>query len=339
MIEDFNLEEATETGEALMEFKSDSVNSSNTKLRPVDFSDYVGQDKAKKQLKLAIESAKIREDSLDHVLLYGPPGLGKTTLAMILAKEMNVSLRTTSGPALEKQGDLAAILTSLQEGEVLFIDEIHRLKKNLEEVLYSAMEDRFLDVIVGTGPTARSIKLDLPKFTLVGATTLVHKLAAPLRDRFGLVLALDFYNIDELKLIIKRSASLMSLSIKEEALELIAHCCRQTPRIANRILKQVRDYVLVNNHDDVDLDTVTVVLKMIEIDEKGLQRLDRQYLDALVTKFTGGPVGLKTLAAALNTDQYLLAEVVEPFLLKIGFLQRTSRGRIVTPSGKNYILA
>jgi Holliday junction DNA helicase RuvB len=319
--------------------QSEEVIFENITLRPKSLADYVGQVQAKKQLEVAMQAAKIRGSALDHVLLHGPPGLGKTTLANIIAEEMGLSIRITSGPALEKQGDLAALLTSLGNGDILFIDEIHRLKKNLEEILYSAMEDGVLDVIVGNGPTSRSIRIDLPSFTLVGATTLAHKIAAPLRDRFGLILALDYYTLSDLQSIVTRSSKILAVTLNTEAVDLIAHCCRKTPRIANRILKQVSDFALVHKVDTVDISVVNQVLRMAEIDERGLQKMDRRYLQALCQQFSGGPVGLQTLAASLDVDSMMLAEVIEPYLLKIGFLQRTNRGRIVTSSGRDYILS
>ena len=299
-------------------------------LRPRTLSEYVGQEKAKENLKVYIESAKLRADSLDHVLLYGPPGLGKTTLSAIIAAEMGVNLRTTSGPAIEKQGDLAAILTNLNEGDVLFIDEIHRLQKTVEEILYPAMEDYALDLIIGKGPSARSIHLPLPKFTLIGATTRAGQLTTPLRDRFGVILKLELYTKEELASIVHRSASILGITIDEKGALEIASRSRGTPRIANRLLKRIRDFALVKGDGSITEEVAKYGLEMLEIDALGLDNTDRRMLRAIIEFYGGGPVGLDTLAATIGEEAITIEDVYEPYLLQIGFLARTPRGRCAT---------
>ena len=299
-------------------------------LRPKTFDEYFGQEKVKEMLKVYIEAAKGRGDSLDHVLLYGPPGLGKTTLSGIIASEMGVNFRVTSGPAIEKQGDLAAILTNLAPGDVLFIDEIHRLSRSIEEILYPAMEDYVLDIIIGKGPAARSIRVPLPKFTLVGATTRAGQLSTPLRDRFGVLLRLELYSPEELATIVKRSASLLEVGITEEGSYEIASRSRGTPRIANRLLKRVRDYAQVKGNGEITLEIAKTALSALEIDELGLDNIDRKMLETIIKFYDGGPVGLETLAATIGEEAITIEDVYEPYLMQIGFLSRTPRGRCVT---------
>lgn len=304
--------------------------SAELSLRPKTLSEYIGQDKVKENLKIYITAALQRHESLDHVLLYGPPGLGKTTLAGIIAKEMGVNLRVTSGPAIEKQGDLVAILTSLEEGDVLFIDEIHRLSRNVEEILYPAMEDFSLDIIIGKGPSARSIRLDVPHFTLVGATTRSGQLTAPLRDRFGVLLRLELYSPEQLAEIIIRSAGILGIGIDREGALEIASRSRGTPRIANRLLKRVRDIAQVEYDGMIDQEVASAALSRFEIDELGLDDFDRRMLNTIITNYSGGPVGLDTLAAAIGEEAVTIEDVYEPYLMQIGFLTRTARGRCVT---------
>jgi len=299
-------------------------------LRPTRFEDFVGQERIKDNLSVFIQAAKGRGEALDHVLFCGPPGLGKTTLANIIAHELGVSMKSTSGPVLERAGDLAAILTNLQPGDVLFIDEIHRLNRVVEEILYPAMEDFQLDLIIGQGPSARSIKLDLPRFTLVGATTRTGLLTSPLRDRFGVIDRLNFYTPDELQRIVKRSSGLLDIGIEQDAAAEIARRSRGTPRIANRLLRRVRDFAQVAGSGAVTRDAVVSSMKRLEVDEKGFDEMDRLLLLTIIEKFDGGPVGLETLAAALGEDKDTLEDVYEPFLIQEGFLDRTPRGRLAT---------
>ena len=299
-------------------------------LRPKTLAEYVGQEKAKSNLKIYIESAKMRSEALDHVLLYGPPGLGKTTLSAIIANEMGVNIRTTSGPAIEKQGDLAAILTNLSEGDVLFIDEIHRLSRAVEEILYPAMEDYSLDIIIGKGPSARSIRLPIPRFTLIGATTRAGQLTTPLRDRFGVLLKLELYTPEELAEIVRRSADILEIEITEDGAFSIASRSRGTPRIANRLLKRIRDFALVKGDGTITSDIARLALDALEIDELGLDTVDRRMLEAIIKYYGGGPVGLETLAATIGEEAITIEDVYEPYLMQIGFLARTPRGRCVT---------
>lgn len=299
-------------------------------LRPQLLSDYIGQEKAKETLKIYIEAAKERKEALDHVLFYGPPGLGKTTLAGIIANEMNVNIKITSGPAIEKPGEMAAILNNLQEGDVLFVDEIHRLNRQVEEVLYPAMEDYAIDIMIGKGATARSIRLDLPKFTLVGATTRAGMLTAPLRDRFGVVNRLEFYTIEELKTIILRSSKVLEVGIDEKGAYALARRSRGTPRLANRLLKRVRDFAQVKYDGYITEEVANYALDLLDVDKEGLDQTDRDLLLTMIEKFRGGPVGLDTLAASIGEDSGTIEDVYEPYLLKNGFIQRTPRGRVVT---------
>ncbi|MBQ7379184.1 MAG: Holliday junction branch migration DNA helicase RuvB [Clostridia bacterium] len=302
----------------------------DSSLRPKTLGDYIGQDKAKENLKVYIEAAKMRGESLDHVLLYGPPGLGKTTLSNIIANELGVNIRITSGPAIEKQGDLAALLTNLNEGDVLFIDEIHRLSRSVEEILYPAMEDYALDIIIGKGPAARSIRIDLPKFTLIGATTRAGQLTTPLRDRFGVLLKLELYTPEELALIVRRSAGILGIAITDDGSYEIASRSRGTPRIANRLLKRVRDFAMVSGKDTIDSEIAGYALNKLEIDELGLDNTDRRMMEAIIKFYDGGPVGLDTLAATIGEEAVTIEDVYEPYLMQLGFLSRTPRGRCVT---------
>lgn len=299
-------------------------------LRPQNLKQYIGQDKVKANLAIFIEAAKLRNETLDHVLLYGPPGLGKTTLATIIANEMGVNIRTTSGPAIERPGDLAAILTALEPGDVLFIDEIHRLPRSIEEVLYPAMEDFCLDIVIGKGPSARSVRLDLPPFTLVGATTRAGALSAPLRDRFGVLSRLEYYKEDQLKNIVLRTSELFETEIASTAASEIARRSRGTPRIANRLLRRVRDFAQVKGNGVIDLLLANEALELLQVDRLGLDHIDHKLLIGIIEKFRGGPVGVETIAATIGEEADTIEDVYEPYLLQIGFLQRTPRGRMVT---------
>lgn len=306
-------------------------------LRPKQLTDYVGQEKAKENLSIYIKAAKQRGEPLDHVLFYGPPGLGKTTLAGIVANEMGVNIRVTSGPAIEKQGDLVAILSNLEQGDVLFIDEIHRLNRTVEEILYPAMEDGKIDIIIGKGPSARSYQLSLPKFTLIGATTRAGQLSAPLRDRFGVILRLEMYTPDELSQIVKRSSKILNILVDDEGAYQIASRSRGTPRIANRLLKRSRDFAEVKYEGVITAEAAASALNSMEIDELGLDSIDRRLLTTMIKNYNGGPVGLETISAAIGEESVTIEDVYEPYLMQIGFLARTPRGRIVTPAGYKHL--
>ena len=308
----------------------DNSQEAEISLRPKKLEEYIGQDEIKKNLNIFIQAAKNRKEALEHVLLHGPPGLGKTTLAHIIAHEMGVNIRITSGPALEKQGDVASIITNLRDGDILFIDEIHRLKPVVEEVLYTAMEDFGIDLIIGKGPSARSMRLKLPKFTLIGATTKMSMLSSPLRDRFGTLFHLDFYTPEDIEKIVLRSAKILNVDLGKMAAARLARSTRQTPRIANRLLRRVRDFADVHARPEVDLQTVEETLSALRIDALGLDKTDREILMTIIEKFRGGPVGLNTIAAATSEEEDTVESVYEPFLLKLGFLERTPRGRMVT---------
>ena len=306
-------------------------------LRPRYLKEYIGQTQAKENLHIFIEAAKLRGDTLDHVLLYGPPGLGKTTLAGIVANELGVNFRVTSGPAIERAGDLAALLSNLQPGDVLFIDEIHRLSRSVEEVLYSAMEDYALDIIIGKGPSARSVRIELPKFTLIGATTRAGALAAPLRDRFGVISRLEYYKQNELEFIVSRSADILDIHMDPEGASEIARRSRGTPRIANRLLKRVRDVAQVLGDGVITKDIADQALQRLDIDRLGLDRIDRRILSTIIEKFDGGPVGVDTIAASVSEERESIEDVYEPYLMQLGLLARTNRGRIVTPAAYDHL--
>lgn len=303
------------------------------KLRPATLESYIGQESVKENMRVFIQAAKQRKEALDHVLLYGPPGLGKTTLSNIIANEMNVNIKTTSGPAIERPGDMAAVLNSLNEGDILFIDEIHRLNRMIEEILYPAMEDFVIDIMIGKGPGARSVRLDLPRFTLIGATTRIGLLTAPLRDRFGVVQRLEPYSVENLKIILKRSAAVLQVEMEEGGAEEIARRSRGTPRLANRMLKRVRDFAQVRYDGVITEEVARFALDLLDIDKVGLDQTDRKMLLTMIEKFGGGPVGLDTLAASINEESETIEDVYEPYLLQLGYIQRTPRGRVVTRLG------
>lgn len=303
------------------------------KLRPATLESYIGQESVKENMRVFIQAAKQRKEALDHVLLYGPPGLGKTTLSNIIANEMDVNIKTTSGPAIERPGDMAAVLNSLNEGDILFIDEIHRLNRMIEEILYPAMEDFVIDIMIGKGPGARSVRLDLPRFTLIGATTRIGPLTAPLRDRFGVVQRLEPYSVENLKIILKRSAAVLQVEMEEGGAEEIARRSRGTPRLANRMLKRVRDFAQVRYDGVITEEVARFALDLLDIDKVGLDQTDRKMLLTMIEKFGGGPVGLDTLAASINEESETIEDVYEPYLLQLGYIQRTPRGRVVTRLG------
>jgi Holliday junction DNA helicase RuvB len=306
-------------------------------LRPQSLGEYFGQQPIKDNLHIFMAAAKKRQEPIEHVLLYGPPGLGKTTLAHIIAKEMSVNIRVTSGPAIERAGDLAAILTNLSDGDILFIDEIHRLNKVIEEVLYPAMEDYALDIIIGKGPSARTLRLDLPKFTIIGATTRYNLLSAPFRDRFGATWRLDYYNFPEIEQILQRSSRILNIDLLEQAAKLIAQRSRLTPRIANRLLKRVRDFAQVKGNGQITLELAGEALKLMDVDNEGLDYLDRRILETIIQKFKGGPAGLNSIAAAVQEEEGTIEEIYEPYLMQLGFLMRTPRGRVVTELGYKHL--
>ncbi len=323
--------------ERLINSSYNEQDAAENSLRPKNFDEYYGQKKVKSNMKVFIEAAKQREEPLDHVLLYGPPGLGKTTLANIIAAEMNVNLRITSGPAIEKAGDLAAILTNLPEKSVLFIDEIHRLNRTVEEILYPAMEDFALDIIIGKGPSARSIRLDLPRFTLIGATTRAGMLTSPLRDRFGVISRLEMYTTRELETIVKRSAGILNIRISDDGAHEIARRSRGTPRVANRLLRRIRDFAQVENIGSIGKEIADKGLIALEVDSMGLDAIDRKLLLAIIEKFAGGPVGLETLSSCISEEKDTIEDVYEPFLLRLGYLNKTPRGRCATPAAYKHL--
>jgi len=307
------------------------------KIRPSKLDEMIGREQEKKTLKMMIDSAKKRKEVVDHILFYGPPGLGKTTFAMAIANEIGGSIRITSGPAIERQGDLAAILTGLKRNDILFIDEIHRLSRVVEEILYPAMEDGVLDIVMGKGPSAKTIRLSLEPFTLIGATTQIGKISSPMRDRFGLVQRLDFFTSEDMGSILKRAANLWKIGIEDEALEKLSNCSRGTARIGLRLLKRTRDYMENSSNTTINMDAVNQTLKLLDIDEYGLENIDRLILHTILNNFNGGPVGASTLAASLSEDVSTVADVYEPYLMKCGYLKRTSRGRVITPKGLKYL--
>ena len=316
------------------ELSEDNIQKS---LRPKTFNEYIGQEDLKEKMNIFIKAAKMRNEAMDHILLYGPPGLGKTTLAGVIATEMGVNLKITTGPVLEKAGDLAAILTSLEENDILFIDEIHRLNTSVEEILYPAMEDGELDILIGKGPAARSIRIELPKFTLIGATTRAGQLSTPLRDRFGVTHRMEYYKLEELKEIIRRGTGILNVKYDEDGIEEIARRSRGTPRIANRLLKRARDYALVTGNGVLNKESVNGILKLLGVDGNGLDELDRNILKSIITVYNGGPVGVETLSLLLGEDKRTIEEVYEPYLVKIGFIKRTQRGRVVTEHGYRHL--
>lgn len=316
------------------ELSEDNIQKS---LRPKTFNEYIGQEDLKEKMNIFIKAAKMRNEAMDHILLYGPPGLGKTTLAGVIATEMGVNLKITTGPVLEKAGDLAAILTSLEENDILFIDEIHRLNTSVEEILYPAMEDGELDILIGKGPAARSIRIELPKFTLIGATTRAGQLSTPLRDRFGVTHRMEYYKLEELKEIIRRGTGILNVKYDEDGIEEIARRSRGTPRIANRLLKRARDYALVTGDGVLNKESVNGILKLLGVDGNGLDELDRNILKSIITVYNGGPVGIETLSLLLGEDKRTIEEVYEPYLVKIGFIKRTQRGRVVTEHGYRHL--
>mgnify|MGYP000892129719 CR=1 FL=1 len=328
--------DASQQDSVVSAYSGDDSDGFENSLRPTDFDGYIGQGEVKDNLKVFCQAAKNRGEALDHTLFYGPPGLGKTTLSMIIAKEMEVGLRITSGPALEKPGDLAAILTNIKEHDVLFIDEIHRLRHPVEEILYSAMEDFAIDLIVGKGPSARTMRLTVPPFTLIGATTKASMLAGPLRDRFGHVEKLRFYEPNEIQQILERSAQILEIEIEKDAAEQLARCARRTPRIANRLLRRMRDFAEIQHDGCITVAVVEQGLKSLSIDSRGLDHGDQEYLEILSRHFRGGPVGLSTIAAAIGEDENTLEDMVEPFLIREGLIQRTPRGRMLTDHGTSY---
>lgn len=319
------------------EQKSEESEKLEVTLRPQRLEDYIGQEEVKNNLQIFIKAAKKRGECLEHVLIHGPPGLGKTTLAYIIAREMGVNIRITSGPALEKQGDVASLITNLRDNDILFIDEIHRLRPAVEEVLYTAMEDFGLDLIIGKGPSARSMRLQLPKFTLIGATTKMSMLSSPLRDRFGSIFRLDFYDANSIEKIIMRSAGILQCRVTAEAAERLAFSSRQTPRIANRLLRRVRDFSDIHDKKEIDLEAVELTLKALGIDQYGLDTIDRFILETIITKFQGGPVGLNTLAASISEEEATLEDIYEPYLIKLGFLERSPRGRLVSKRAYHHL--